>query len=217
MRRYFDTYHVPYFRNSAFLFSLAISILFLGVGLVINFYAGTFASSHESNHVTDIILSNIPVFDVDGLFIYGAMALWAFFFLILLIKPQRLPFSMKAIALFLVVRSVFVSLTHLAPDPSSIVLPAVRIFDQISFDGDMFFSGHVGIPFLFTLMFWNHHVFLRWFFFATSLFFSAVVLLGHLHYSIDVLGAYFITFTIYTMAKYFFPKDEKVFREGVGE
>jgi hypothetical protein len=54
---------------------------------------------------------------------------------------------------------------------------------------------------------------LRWIFFGFSAFFGAVVLFGHLHYSIDVFAAYFITFTIYSIAKKFFPADFKRFNE----
>ncbi len=34
-----------------------------------------------------------------------------------------------------------------------------------------------------------------------SIVFAVVVLLGHLHYSIDVASAYFITFSIFSLAK----------------
>ncbi|MBI3904685.1 MAG: hypothetical protein HY309_03785 [Pseudomonas fluorescens] len=40
-----------------------------------------------------------------------------------------------------------------------------------------------------------------------SVLFGISVLLGHLHYSIDVFGAFFITYSIFCLAKKFFPKD----------
>ena len=79
--------------------------------------------------------------------------------------------------------------------------------------GDYFFSGHTGLPFLLTLLFWDN-VFLRVLFFVSSIFFGVVVLLGHLHYSIDVLSAFFITYTIYHLSEAFFPKDKKMFNDG---
>jgi hypothetical protein len=41
--------------------------------------------------------------------------------------------------------------------------------------------------------------------------FGIVVLLGHLHYSIDVLSAFFITYSIYHICELFFKTDKKIF------
>jgi hypothetical protein len=38
--------------------------------------------------------------------------------------------------------------------------------------------------------------------------FGVVVLLGHLHYSIDVLSAFFISYGIYRIAEIIFHKDK---------
>ena len=54
------------------------------------------------------------------------------------------------------------------------------------------------------LVYWREK-YLRYIFLVWSVFFGAVVLLGHFHYSIDVFAAFFITFTIYHIAIYFFP------------
>jgi membrane-associated phospholipid phosphatase len=43
--------------------------------------------------------------------------------------------------------------------------------------------------------------------------FAIVVLLGHLHYSIDVLSAYFITFSVFHLCTFLFRKDWKFFQE----
>lgn len=71
---------------------------------------------------------------------------------------------------------------------------------------DLFFSGHVGLTYLMALIFWRTPL-LRYIYLALSVMFAVVVLLGHLHYSIDVFAAYFITYTIYTMASRWFKHD----------
>jgi hypothetical protein len=62
--------------------------------------------------------------------------------------------------------------------------------NSIFYGGDLFFSGHTGLPFLAALAFW-HIPTLRIFYLASTWYFGTVVLLGHYHYSIDVLAALF--------------------------
>jgi len=90
-------YHIyeNIWRDKKFLLSLCLSFLLLLFSLVVNYYAGQFATEKASNSVTDLILSNIPVFDLDGIFIYGPVIFWllttfyAFGFQIQTIKPTR--------------------------------------------------------------------------------------------------------------------------------
>lgn len=203
-----------YLKNKDFLFSLILSVVVLCASLVGNFYAGTYATEKAGNAVTDIILNNIPVYDIDGIFIYGALIFWIFLALIIIAKPQRIPFTLKCISLFVVIRSFFIILTHIGPFPVQTVVPAFNILDKITFTGDLFFSGHTGLPFLLALIFWNNRFF-RYFFLAASVLFAVVVILGHLHYSIDVFGAYFITYSIFHIGELFFKKDRKIFDNGL--
>jgi membrane-associated phospholipid phosphatase len=203
-----------YFSNRTFVWSFIFSFILLAISLVINFYAGTYATEVASNSVSDIILNNIRVFDVDGIFIYGPIIFWFITGPMLIVRPWRIPFTLKSISLFVFIRSIFITLTHLGLPIDHIAIPASNILDKISFGDDLFFSGHTGLPFLLALIFWDHRVW-RIFFLFASVFFAAVVLMGHLHYSIDVLGAYFITYTIFHMCQGFFKKDHQVFNHGL--
>ncbi|HBB03313.1 TPA: hypothetical protein DCZ39_00140 [Patescibacteria group bacterium] len=51
------------------------------------------------------------------------------------------------------------------------------------------------MPFLMALIFWKNKL-MRYAFILAAMSFGIIVLLGHLHYSIDVLAAFFITYTI---------------------
>jgi len=200
--------------NKEYLKEAILSLVFLTVSLIINYYTGLYATSVASNPVSDIILSNFRVYDVDFFFIYGALALWAFFIAIIFLDPKKIAFSFKSIALFVVIRAIFVSLTHIAPFPGQIVIVGNRFFDLFSASaGDLFFSGHTGLPFLFALIFWKEKV-LRYIMLAASVFFGIIVLMGHIHYTIDVAAAFFITYSIYSLALVFFKKDREYFYNG---
>lgn len=192
-------------------FALAwISAFALSVAFGINLLAIQYATESISNSVTDIVLSNIPAFNVDGLFVYGTFFLIAFVALILLAHPKRIPFVFFSLALFWVIRAGFTSLTHIAPFPEHTAIEFGPAITKAFFGGDLFFSGHTGTPFLFALIFWREKA-LRNMFLLWSVFFAAIVLLGHLHYSIDVAAAFFISYTIYEMARALFPRPYSLF------
>ncbi len=200
-----------HWKDRNFVASTIFSFVFLIISLVINFYAGTYATEKASSPVTDIILSNIRVFDVGGIFVYGSILFWTFIAIICFYRPQKIPFTVKSIALFVIIRSIFVSLTHIGPFISEPIFESMSIISKFTFGGDLFFSGHTGLPFLMALVFWEDKI-LRSMFVATSLLFGVVVLLAHLHYSIDVLAAFFITYSIYHIALFLFKKDHRIFQ-----
>lgn len=212
MSRWFSQFRV--LKNKVFLTSITTSILLLLASLVVNFLAGVYAAERSSNAVTDVILSNIPAFDVGGLFTYGSIVFWLFISFLCLEKPQRIPFTLKSIALFTIVRSFFITLTHIGPFPTQVQIDPSRIIEKFTSGSDLFFSGHTGLPFLMALVYWQHKK-LRLLFIGVALLFGAVVLLGHLHYSIDVFAAFFITYSIFHIAEHWFASDQEVFEKGV--
>ena len=201
-----------YLSDRKFIISILFAVVLLVISLIINYYAGLYADRKASNSVTDIILSNIRVFDVDGIFNYGAILFWVFMTGLFLLQPQKIPFTLKAVATFILIRALFISLTHIAPFPTSIATDPASLIGKFTFGADLFFSGHTGLPFLMALIFWNN-IWLRILFIGSSIMFGAVVLMGHLHYSIDVLSAFFITYTIYHIAEFFFKKDRIIFND----
>lgn len=206
-RRYKLTWFDRHFRLSA-----PAAIILFALSVVANYYAGAYATERASNSVTDLILSNIPVIDVDWYFVYGAISLIVLVAIILIIHPRRIPFALHAMALFYFTRAVFVTLTHLGPFPMQAPLDFQSQLILHAFGGgDEFFSGHTGAPFMLALIFWHERPW-RWFFLACSTFFGIIVLLGHYHYSIDVLSAFFITYSIYHLALWLFPKERAIFR-----
>jgi membrane-associated phospholipid phosphatase len=197
--------------RSEFRWIFFLSLVYFVASIIFAFFAINYANDVASNSVTDLILSNIPIFDVDGLFAYGTLLLIAFITLLVLVHPKRIPFVLNALGTFWIIRSIFTSLTHLGPLPTA---PPNgdwgTLLSHFLFGSDYFFSGHVGVCFLMALVFWNDKV-LRYLFLAWSAYMSIVVLLGHYHYSIDVASAYFITYTIYVLCVKFFPRSLAIF------
>lgn len=209
MGKILDSYK-NHFTNRVFLVEVFFGLIMLVGSMFINFYAGIYATERASNSVTDIILSNLRTFDVDLLFIYGGFFIFLVIFLLCLIEPKKIPFIIKSISFFVLTRSIFVSLTHIAPFPSQISIASTNFLNHFIFSGDLFFSGHTGLPFLMALIYWREE-YIRYFFLALSIFFGFVVLMGHLHYSIDVLSAFYITYSVYKLNQYLFKKDYDLF------
>ena len=190
-------------------------ILVLVIGITSNYFGSIYAIERASNPVADLILSNIPVFDVDAAFVFGPLILWAFFIFLLFRNHRKAPFAMNAIGLLLITRAIFVTLTHIGPFPSHAIIE-YNVMGLFNAGGDLFFSAHTSLPFMMALVFWDD-IRLRILFICASIFFGAVVLLGHLHYSIDVAAAFFITYTVYHLATIIFKDSLRVSKEGWGK
>ncbi len=208
-RRYKDHFARHDYRVAA----VGSFLLFLA-SLFASMLAGHFAGEVASNPVADILLSNTPALNVGGLFVYGTFLFVVFVAAIALAHPRRIPFTFLSLALFFFIRAGFVSLTHMAPFPERAVTDFGITMKKYFFGNDLFFSGHTGTPFMLALVYWRDRR-LRFAFLSWSIFFAFVVLFGHLHYSIDVAAAYFITYTVYCMAEWLFPEYLALFNADV--
>lgn len=191
-------------------YSSLLEALLLFVGSVyLTHLASKYAYVRASNYVEDIVLSNTPVFNFEFIFVEGAIMLSLFVVVLCFRFRKAAPFLIKTVSLFIIIRSMFVSMTHIGPYPSKLILES-PLLNFITSGNDLFFSGHTGLPFLIALIFWNHP-YIRILFVLASIVFGIIVLLSHLHYSIDVFAAFFITYTIYHIALKLFRKDHDFF------
>ena len=158
--------HKFHWSRKEFLFSAISAFLLLAGSLFINYTAGNYANKMASNGVTDIILDNVPIIDVDGIFVYGAVLFGLFIVIVLIKEPKQIPFIIKSIALFVFVRSIFISLTHLGPIIQQLPPDPNIFYRNLVFGADYFFSGHTGLPFLMALAYWGNK-YLRYIFIAT--------------------------------------------------
>lgn len=192
--------------------SLYLGILLFILSVIIQITLGRYSAHRavSANSVHDIFLDNLPVVNLDFVIVAGDVALWVFAWILLTKRPRYLIFGTKAIALFNISRAFFISLTHigaypgaLSPGPGDFGYGVYRLF---TFQGNYFFSGHTGFPFLLALVFWDNKR-LRWFFLAITVIFGASVLLAHVHYAIDVFAAPFIVYGMYAVTKKVFSRD----------
>lgn len=197
-RRYKDHFAHHDYRVAA----VGSFLLFLA-SLFASILAGHFATEVATNPVADLVLSNTPALSVGDLFVYGTFLFVVFVAAISFAHPRRIPFIFLSLAMFFFIRAGFVSLTHIAPFPERAATDFGITIKKYFFGNDLFFSGHTGAPFLMSLIFWRDRR-LRYAFLVWSIFFAFVVLFGHLHYSIDVASAYFITYAVFCLSEWLF-------------
>jgi hypothetical protein len=132
--------------------------------------------------------------------------------------PRRFVRYMVTGALVSLARGATIAMTGLGPPDPAVAGPGLGSHDALSafvqlvspwhvfargsaqayLTKDLFFSGHTATTFLLLLYVWDRPR-LRWLALAGHLLVVASVFLAHLHYAIDVVGAYAITFTLFAL------------------
>lgn len=196
-----------------FVVSTLLSVGLLALALFVNFWAIEQATERAGPQVPDLILSNVAVYEVDGFFVYGTALVILYTLAVLFMRPNRIPFALHALTIFILVRSAFTLMTHLGPPEAYYSSDFGEAITSSFFGADQFFSGHTGMPFLGALAFWVVDRRIALAFLAASLYFALIVLLGHIHYTIDVFSAFFITYGIFHIARWLLPKDWALFTQ----
>jgi hypothetical protein len=193
--------------------SLLVGLFILGLAIVFQFYASAYVNRVASNSVSDLLLNILPVINLNWLIIEGALSAIVVSLLLVLAKPQYLLFTIKAAAIFIATRAVFIAATHIGIYPGQVNPDTTGIFDRtytgLGLEAGFFFSGHTGLPLLMSLIFWDER-FWRYAYILLAIAFGIAVLFAHVHYTIDVLAAPYMSYGIFKMAQYFFPEDYKL-------
>jgi hypothetical protein len=204
--------HTLFWKDKTTMYHTLLSVVLLIACLFLTYFSRIYANDHQGYVVPDILLDNIPVFNVGYVFFQGAFTFLLVVLGILLWEPLYIPFTLECSALFFFVRSFFMVMTHLSA-PSVEYYKYVEhehhvanVLFTVSSGNDQFFSAHTGFPFLLALLFWHYKPF-RFFFLLCSLIGGLAVILGHLHYSIDVFSSFFIAFGVFEISKHFFKKE----------
>ncbi len=185
---------------------ILVSILLLYLAYILNYLAGNYVFGLKGVSAPDIILDNIPTIDLHLIYLYGIILVAVILLL------YRAIYSIKTfhellcqLSLLIIVRAGFTILTHLSNPADALQFSVPNYLFFLDFKNDLFFSGHTALPFLGFLMFKSK---IRYFFLAASIIMGITVLLMHVHYTIDVVSAFFITYCSFMMVKWFFNKIE---------
>lgn len=170
-----------------------LSLIIVGVAAFMDFFAGVYVRGAETADVPDLILDHIGPYDWGWLFVYGYLGLvFALFLYPMFLHIRTLHIVMSQFSLLVMLRAIFMIFTHLATPLDAIEVSFPWVFKGLSFENDMFFSGHTAIPFLGFFLFKGSKV--RYFFLIGSICMAVSALVMHRHYSIDVFAAYFMTY-----------------------
>ena len=190
---------------------LALALSALAGSLRLSYAAGL-AANEAGRHAAvapDRVWSCLPVCDTRAVFIWGfaAFLLWLVA-ASLLFERRRCAYIAWSYALLTAVRSFFILLTPMSLPPEATRLEGDALYSWIghylTFKYDLFFSAHTALPFLAFLVFRRPLVRLSFLAFALTL--ALTVLLGRLHYSIDVFSAFFIVYALHLAeARWFQP------------
>jgi hypothetical protein len=184
---------------------ILLAILFLAIASILNYLAGTYVDKKIPVAVSDIILDHIPSIDLGFIFVWGYILIIVVEFLYpLFFKVNKLHIVLSQFSLLVLIRSFFISLTHLGLPADAIIYETPKFFAFLDFKNALFFSGHTAIPFLGFLMFRKEKIGI--FFLIATLIMMTTVLFMHVHYSIDVFAALFITYCSFKIGEWIFKK-----------
>ncbi len=194
-----DAWQEPRFRNKTIIALLLVAIILI---MLPTFFA--FIEKRDGMVLQDYVLDAIPAMDVS---IPTFTIIWSVVLLVfyrIYQNPRLFLLVAYGFILMCVLRMLTISLLPLNPPPGLIVLkdPIANIAyggNGIFITKDLFYSGHTGNMFLFFLCLqhkWDKIIAL-----TASFLVGILVMVQHIHYSIDVIAAFLFTFFIYLGAK----------------
>lgn len=182
----------------------------LGIGLIgilailVTFpYFFQTIETHTGPVLNDWVLDQLPPRDVSLLIF---LTIWASGFL-LLIRVRRSPaiLMMFMYSYIIITLSRMLSINLLPLNPPVGLIPLVdpltnAFYGDKYITKDLFYSGHTSTLFLIFMCLrrkWD-----RFFTFIGTLIVGAGLLLQHVHYTVDVLGAFVFTYPLYRLGKW---------------
>jgi len=194
-----EAWQLRSFRNKTFVALALVAIILLTLP---TFFA--FIEKREGMVLQDFVLDTIPAMDVSvpTFVIIWSMVLLVFYRIYQ--NPRLFLLIAYGFILMCLCRVLTISILPLNPPPGLITLkdPIANIVyggKGIFITKDLFYSGHTGNMFLFFLCLqakWD-----KIFALTAAVLIGILVLVQHIHYTIDVIAAFIFTYFIYLLAK----------------
>ncbi|MEY3675832.1 MAG: hypothetical protein RJB67_322 [Bacteroidota bacterium] len=194
-----EAWQLKSFRNKTFVALALVATILL---LLPSFFA--FIEKREGMVLQDFVLERLPAMDVS---IPTFVIIWSVVLLVfyrMFQNPGLFLVVAYGFILMCLLRVLTISLLPLNPPPGLITLkdPIANIAyggNGLFITKDLFYSGHTGNMFLFFLCLeakWDKIIAL-----IASFMVGILVLVQHIHYSLDVFAAFIFTYFIYLGAK----------------
>jgi membrane-associated phospholipid phosphatase len=192
-----DFFNKPAFRNEIF-----ISVLLLVLTMIFLTHFLNWVENRQGVELPDPVLESFKSINLTWwifLLIYGSIILA----IITFIKdPGIILFAVQAYVVMVLIRIIMMYLVPLNPPEGMITLkdPFVELFGTgRNLTKDLFFSGHTATLFLLFLI--AKKKYLKIIFIICTITVAVFLLLQHVHYSIDVIGSFFFSYTAYRLVK----------------
>jgi hypothetical protein len=189
------------------LFKVRIIFVLLTLALI-GFFIGSFFNyiqGRQGFKMNDVLVSSFSPLDVSVYIFICIYSVILITLLTLCFHPSLLLLGLTAYAILILARIVCLYLIPLEPLPTMILLkdPFVKYFfyNEIIITKDLFFSGHVSTLCLLAIL--NPVKVFRYAFILITFFTAILILLQHVHYTIDVLAAPFFAWGSYKAAGFF--------------
>jgi len=192
-------------KNRRFIVALVSIIV---VASALSSFLGKFLLYKETvpgSKIWDPITSNFAPIDLNPYIFYLTVSSVAFGYLTSIWTPRGLLKVLYAFALVNFFRMVVLYIINLEP-PSDIITLYDPLLESTFYKGvvitkDLFFSGHTSNIIIFSFL--TLHKRLRWVFVVLALIVGLMLVLQHVHYVIDVIGAAFFAYLAYWLANSF--------------
>lgn len=162
-----------------------------------------FVESRQGSFLNDFILAMLPAYNVSWIvffFLYSGIIFGIYYHLR---EPKIILIIFQTYVLITLVRICTITLIPLEPPLGYIPLrePFVQLFTSEGkiISKDLFFSGHMST--ILSLFFASRRKYVRTFLLYCSLMVGTMVLIQHVHYTIDVIVAVPATYIIYIICK----------------
>ena len=152
--------------------------------------------------MNDWILQMLPAKDVSGIIVFFEMSVISLFIIRCATNPAMVITFLIAYIFVLVTRSVTIGITQLRPPIGLIELKdpiAGLIYRSKLSNRDLFYSGHTSLLFLFYLCSGKKAD--RYYMLFAAISVGVLLLIQHVHYTVDVVCAPFFTYGCFWLSK----------------